>query len=64
MGAQDIAGFALGTYQVSFVTKDWDFWELLVPQILRFSLPGLGNVWQLSLKDSTLISVTGLAELM
>ncbi len=40
------------------------FRRILAPQILRFSLPGLGNVWQLSLKDSTLISVTGLAELM
>jgi len=40
------------------------FRRILAPQILRFSLPGLGNVWQLSLKDSTLVSVTGLAELM
>ena len=40
------------------------FRRILVPQILRFALPGLGNVWQLSLKDSALISVTGLAELM
>ena len=33
------AGFALGTYQASFVTQDWDFYELLVPQMLRgFSL--------------------------
>ncbi|TBW36654.1 DHA2 family efflux MFS transporter permease subunit [Siculibacillus lacustris] len=32
-------GFALGTFQASYVTKDWDFWELLVPQMLRgFSL--------------------------
>jgi DHA2 family multidrug resistance protein len=32
-------GFALGTWQVSFITKDWDFNELLVPQMLRgFSL--------------------------
>lgn len=38
--------------------------RILGPQILRFSLPGLGNVWQMSLKDSALISVTGLAELM
>ncbi len=29
------AGFALGTWQVTYITKDWDFWELLVPQILR-----------------------------
>ena len=33
------AGFAVGTWQASFVTRDWDFWELLVPQMLRgFSL--------------------------
>ncbi len=39
MIACGFAGFALGTFQVSQVTKDWDFWELLVPQMLRgFSL--------------------------
>ncbi|GBH26944.1 ABC transporter permease [Burkholderia vietnamiensis] len=38
--------------------------RILVPQGLRFALPGIGNVWQLSLKDSALISVTGLAELL
>ncbi len=27
--------FAVGTYQASFVTVDWDFWELLWPQIFR-----------------------------
>jgi DHA2 family multidrug resistance protein len=32
-------GFAMGTLQASYVTKDWDFYELLVPQMLRgFSL--------------------------
>ena len=32
-------GFALGTYLASNITRDWDFWELLVPQVLRgFSL--------------------------
>ena len=29
------AGFALGTWWASFITTDWDFWELLIPQILR-----------------------------
>ena len=38
--------------------------RIIVPQVLRFALPGLGNVWQLSLKDSALVSVTGLAEIM
>ncbi|MGN6572280.1 MAG: DHA2 family efflux MFS transporter permease subunit, partial [Pseudolabrys sp.] len=27
--------FALGTWQMTYVTKDWDFWELLWPQIFR-----------------------------
>jgi octopine/nopaline transport system permease protein len=27
-------------------------------------LPGLGNLWQVALKDSSLIAVTGLTELM
>ncbi|WP_213777662.1 ABC transporter permease subunit [Caballeronia sp. dw_276] len=38
--------------------------RVLIPQVVRFALPGIGNVWQLSLKDSALIAVTGLAELM
>jgi octopine/nopaline transport system permease protein len=38
--------------------------RIIMPQVLRYALPGIGNVWQLSLKDSALISVTGLAELM
>lgn len=38
--------------------------RVIVPQVLRFALPGLGGVWQISLKDSALISVTGLVELM
>lgn len=40
------------------------FRRIIIPQVLRFALPGIGNVWQLSLKDSALVSVTGLAELM
>jgi MFS transporter, DHA2 family, multidrug resistance protein len=28
-------GFALSTWQMTFITRDWDFWELLVPQIFR-----------------------------
>ena len=38
--------------------------RVIAPQVLRLALPGLGNVWQLTLKDSALVSVTGLAELM
>ena len=35
MIATGFAGFALGTWMVVDLTKDWDFNELLIPQILR-----------------------------
>jgi octopine/nopaline transport system permease protein len=38
--------------------------RIMLPQVARFALPGLGNVWQFTLKDSALISVTGLVEIM
>ena len=39
MIALGFVGFAIGTWQASFITADWDFWELLVPQMFRgFSL--------------------------
>ncbi|WP_034919023.1 ABC transporter permease subunit [Erwinia sp. 9145] len=38
--------------------------RIMLPQVLRYSLPGMSNVWQMSLKDSALISVTGIVELM
>ena len=38
--------------------------RIIAPQVLRFALPGLGNIWQLVLKESALISVTGLVELL
>ena len=38
--------------------------RVIAPRALRFALPGMGNVWQQVLKESALISVTGLSELM
>src|SRR5579872_266241 len=39
MIAVGFIGFAIGTWQASYITVDWDFWELLLPQIFRgFSL--------------------------
>jgi octopine/nopaline transport system permease protein len=40
------------------------FRRIIAPQVLRYAIPGLGNVWQLALKESALISVTGLVELL
>jgi octopine/nopaline transport system permease protein len=38
--------------------------RIIIPQALRTALPGMGNVWQSVLKESALISVTGLVEIM
>ena len=35
-----------------------------MPQILRLALPNVSYVWQITLKDTSLISVTGLVEIM
>src|SRR5882762_6279906 len=40
------------------------FCRIMFPQLFRIALPGLGNVWLLTLKDTALVSVTGLSELM
>lgn len=40
------------------------FRRIIIPQVLRYAIPGLGNCWQLCLKESALISVTGLVELL
>jgi octopine/nopaline transport system permease protein len=40
------------------------FYRIVFPQLFRIALPGLGNVWLSTLKDTALVSVTGLAELM
>lgn len=34
--------------------------RVVAPQVLRYALPGLGNVWQLVLKESALVAVIGL----
>lgn len=40
------------------------FRRITLPLVTRHALPGLGNVWQMVLKESALISVTGLVEIM
>ncbi len=38
--------------------------RVILPQAARFAIPGMGNVWQSVLKQSALVSVIGLVELM
>lgn len=40
------------------------FRRIIAPQLARHALPGIGNIWQMALKESALISVTGLVELL
>ena len=56
-----------GQYESAYalgMCQERTFKYIILPQALRHAIPGLGNIWQLTLKDTALISVTGLAELM
>ncbi|ASJ71402.1 ABC transporter permease [Granulosicoccus antarcticus] len=57
-GGQSEAGFAVGmsTRQV--------FLRIKLPQAWRFALPGLGNLWINLLKDTALVSIIALDDLM
>ncbi len=56
-----------GQFEASNVlgfNKALRFYKIILPQMLRLSIPNLSNVWQITLKDTSLISVTGLVEIM
>ena len=40
------------------------FFKIILPQMLRLAIPNISNVWQITLKDTSLISVKGLVEIM
>ena len=46
------------------LSKFAQFYKIILPQMLRLAIPNLSNVWQITLKDTSLISVTGLVEIM
>jgi putative lysine/arginine/ornithine/histidine/octopine transport system permease protein len=52
------AGQALG------MSKPRILWRLILPQMWRIALPGLGNLFMILMKDTALISVIGLEEIM
>ncbi|MET1079634.1 MAG: ABC transporter permease [Pseudomonas sp.] len=52
------AGQALG------LSKGRILWRLILPQMWRIALPGLGNLFMILMKDTALVSVIGLEELM
>ncbi len=40
------------------------WWLVIFPQMLQRAIPGLGNLWLVVLKESSLISVVGFSELL
>ncbi|WP_236177259.1 ABC transporter permease [Pseudomonas qingdaonensis] len=52
------AGLALG------LSKARIFSRLILPQMWRIALPGLGNLFMILMKDTALVSVIGLEEIM
>lgn len=52
------AGLALG------MSRSRIFIKLILPQMWRIALPGLGNLFMILMKDTALVSVIGLEEIM
>jgi His/Glu/Gln/Arg/opine family amino acid ABC transporter permease subunit len=52
------AGRALGLHRPALL------WTVLVPQLVRFALPGYVNVWQVLVKSTAVVSVIGLQDLV
>lgn len=52
------AALALG------MTRGQTFRRVVLPQVWRIALPGLGNLFMILMKDTALVSVVGLEELM
>jgi polar amino acid transport system permease protein len=38
--------------------------KIILPQLVRIALPGLGNLWMILIKDTALISVIGLTDIL
>ncbi len=52
------SGSALG------LAKTTIFFKIIMPQMWRHAMPGLGNQWLVLLKDTALVSLIGLTDLM
>jgi len=46
------------------LSKKQSFRYVIFPQMMRFSIPGLSNVWQVIIKATALISIIGLNDLI
>lgn len=52
------AGSALG------LNRFQTMFNIILPQLIRIALPGLGNLWMILLKETALVSVIGLPDIL
>lgn len=52
------AGLAMGLNRMQIITR------IQIPQAWRHALPGLGNLWLVLLKDTAIVTLIGLSDLM
>ena len=55
---QTEAGLSLGLHRGVVL------WTVVIPQLVRFALPGYANVWQVLVKSTAVVSVIGLEDLV
>lgn len=62
-----LAGVPRGQHEAAHVLglSRWATWrKVLLPQLMRVALPGLGNLWFVLLKDTAYVSVIALPDLL
>jgi polar amino acid transport system permease protein len=60
-------GIPIGQYEGGFavgLTRFQTMRLVILPQLIRLSLPALSNLWLILLKDTALVSVIGLADIL
>ena len=61
---QVVGGSLLGAALALGLGKSHIFFRIVLPQAWRHALPGLGNQWLVLLKDTALVSLIGVNEMM
>ncbi len=46
------------------LTRFQTLWKVTIPQLWRYALPGISNLWLVLLKDTSLVSVIALSDLL
>lgn len=64
MAFQEIPKGQIEAAQAMGMRKGQIFWRITLPQVWKLALPGLGNLFLVLLKDTALISVVGLEDIM